>query len=177
MAAPVTSVVCSNQFQVVREFVVVAEVALEQPAASHPFVAAASRRGNPVVAPCRAVAVASVLADLAAMAVCPFRAAESAWVASDLVAVVDCCQPSRALTAECWAVCWSLAAVVAAASHPVAAACLPAAATACSYCSYLHHLDSTVAVPYQEVASSARLASSVAGDAPEPPSMHEVVVV
>lgn len=104
MVAPVTSATCSGQSRVVQESVVEEEAEPVQLVASHPSVAAASYRGILEVAPCPAVVVASVPADLAATVVFPSRVAEFAWAAFDLVAVVDCCQPSTALTAECWAV-------------------------------------------------------------------------
>lgn len=99
-----TSVACSNRSPVAREFVAVAVVELGQPVASRPFVVAARYPEIRGVAPFPAVVVASVPADLAATAEFPFQAAESAWVASGPVVVVDCCWPSTALTEECWAV-------------------------------------------------------------------------
>lgn len=63
-----------------------------------------------------------------------------------------------------------------AASRPVAVACSPAVATACSYYSFLRLPDSTVVVPYSAVASSGRPASSAAADVPEQPSTREVAV-
>jgi len=101
VVAPVTSAAYSNQSQVAQESVVEVEAEQEQRVASHPFVAVASHQEIPEVVQCPAVVAASVPADLAAMAVCPCRAEESVWAAFDLVAAVDCCRPSTALTAEC----------------------------------------------------------------------------
>lgn len=64
------------------------------------------------------------------------------------------------------------------ASHLVAVACLLVAAIACSYYSFLRHLDSMGAVaPCLVAASSDRPASSAVVDVPEQPLVHEVVVV
>lgn len=64
-----------------------------------------------------------------------------------------------------------------AASRPAAAAYSLAAAIACSCCSSLRFLGSTAAVPCPAAASSDRLASSAAADAPELPLTREAAVV
>lgn len=103
-AAPATSAACSGQFQAVLVSVVEAVVGLERLVANHPSVAVvASCRGIPEAAPYLVVVVASVPVDPVARAECPFQVVESVWVAFGLVAVADCCRPSTALTAECWA--------------------------------------------------------------------------
>lgn len=102
VVALITSAACSGQSRVAQESVVEAEEELGQPVASRPSVAVASHQGILEAAPFPAVEAASVLADLAATVVCPSRAEESAWAAFDLVAAVDCCRPSMALTVECW---------------------------------------------------------------------------
>lgn len=103
VVALVTSAACSDQFRVAQESVE-AEAELEQLVASHPSVAVANYRGIPEAVPYPAVVAASVLAVLVATAVCPSQVEESALAAFDLVVGVDCCRPSTALTAECWAV-------------------------------------------------------------------------
>lgn len=174
VVVPVTSAAYSGQSRVVRESVVEVGAGPGQPVASHPSVAAASHRGIPEVVPCLEVVAASVLVDPAATAVCPSRVAESAWAAFDLVAAVDCYRPSTALTVECWAAWWNQAAVAVAASLPAVAACSPAAAIAYSCYSSLRLPGSMAVVPCPAAASSDRLASSAAVDAPEQPLTREV---
>lgn len=180
MVALITWVNCSSQCQVARVRAVAAAAVRVQRVDTRTFVAAIrdSRAAGQFPAGVDELAPVELPAAVARVE-CPFEDAASARaraVAFAPAAAADYWHPSTASEAGCLAAdCWSRAAVGAAASHPVAGACSPVVATACSCrscCSFPRLADSTGVVgPFPVVASLGHPASSAVVDEPVQPSM------